>query len=217
MLEARGAPELLGAPDAWRLIDETERAVERGLDPVAILVATTNDQVADVDNATGVLRRARLYPEGERAPYPVLVAGLVPAAAAGTPPDIAAYLDGLAAGLTRRRQTLADQCREGPVPSWAASLGQPPSKPPVRARWADEVADVGLWRETHGIAGGEALLGPNLPPGHRDGASQRRAAMAAAEAIELSTGKVRHDPYRGWDDPAPHQGPTVSHGPSLGR
>ncbi|MHB8465135.1 MAG: MobF family relaxase [Acidimicrobiales bacterium] len=186
VLEARGAADLLNALDAWRLIEETERATERGLDPESILAAATDDQLATIDDATGVVRAARLYPAGQRLPYPDLIADLVPAATKAAQPDVAAYLDGLAAGLARRRATLTDDYRHSPPPAWAASLGTPPADPASRARWADAVARVGVWREAHAISGADPL-GRSLPPGHRDGPGRARAVMAAAEAVELAT------------------------------
>jgi conjugative relaxase-like TrwC/TraI family protein len=222
VLEARGAPDLLGAPDAWRLIDETERSTERGLDPAAILATATDAQLATVDEATHVLRTERLYPTDVSAhvPHPALVAGLVPATTAATPPDVAAYLDGLTTALTRRRDTLAAQYQNGPPPAWAARLGQPPSQPAARARWADNVAQVALWREAHNITTDEPL-GPSLPLGHRDGAARGRAAMAAEQAVDLARGKTAnrtsgHTHYRGAYDPAPPV-PTPQHDRHLGR
>jgi hypothetical protein len=44
-----------------------------------------------------------------------------------------------------------------------------------------------LWREAHDIYGDDPLGRP-LPTSHRDGAA--RAAMAAADAVELATGKT---------------------------
>ncbi|MHB8466514.1 MAG: MobF family relaxase [Acidimicrobiales bacterium] len=220
VLEARGAAELLNAPEAWRLIDETERATERGLDPAAILAAAADDRLVNIDKAVGVLYQARLFPAGGRPPYPVLVAGLVPPTPPHTQPDVAAYLDGLAAGLDHRRQILAAQYREGPVPAWAPGPGEPPADSITRARWADAVASVGLWREAHGI-NGDARLDQPLPPGHRDAPGRARAATAAAEAFELAGGRtsdaaprVRYD---GQDHPAPTPTPTHDHGPQLGR
>jgi hypothetical protein len=220
VLEARGAAELLEAPDAWQLVDETERAIERGLDPAAILAVAHDDQVADIDKATSVLRCERLYPSGEGLPYPELVAGLVPATSVVAQPDVAAYLDGLAAGLTRRRETLAAEYREGPAPAWAASLGEPPARLATRARWADAVSRVGLWREARSITG-EDPLGRPLPPGHRDGPARERAAMAAAKATELATGKGPDGSFpseHGHSHDLAHgQTPTHEHGPQLSR
>jgi hypothetical protein len=221
VLEARGVPELLSAPEAWQLIDETERVTERGLDPAAILAVAADEQLVDVGEAAGVLRRARLYPDGERLPYPVLVAGLVPEKSAVAQPEVAAYLDGLAAGMARRRQTLAAQYREGPVPAWAATLGDVSANPARRGRWADAVATVGLWREAHGINGADPL-GRSLPPGHRDSSARARAEMAAAEALELATGKTP-DPthqdlhHQASYDLAQGRTPIRDNGPQLRR
>jgi conjugative relaxase-like TrwC/TraI family protein len=222
VLEARGASDLLGAPDAWLLIDEAERSTARGLDAAAILATATDDQLATVEHATQVLRLERLYPTevSVDVPYPALVAGLVPATAAATPPDVAAYLDGLTAALTRRHDTLAAQYQTGPAPAWAASFGQPPSEPAARAAWADNVAQVGLWREAHNITTDDPL-GPSLPLGHRDGAARTRAANAADQATELATGRTvnrtsGHTRYSGAYDPAP-PAPTPQHDRHLGR
>ncbi|MHB8672049.1 MAG: hypothetical protein ACYDAD_16085 [Acidimicrobiales bacterium] len=221
VLEARGAGELLDEPEAWRLIDETERAFDRGLDPAAILAAATDDQLVDVDSATHRLWGARYLPQGEPVPYRTLVAGLVPAPPPSTPPDMAAYLDGLTAGTTRRRDTLAAQYQAGPVPAWAANLGKPPPEPAVRARWADAVAGVALWREAYGITD-KSPLGPSLPPGHRDAPGRARAAEAGSRAIELSTGRraspgpasIRYDHRH---DVVQASTPTPARGPELGR
>jgi hypothetical protein len=220
VLEARGASELLNAPEAWHLIEETERATERGLDPKSILAAATDDELVDVTSATRVLHRARFYPAGEPLPYPALVAGLVPAAPLNAQPDVAAYLDGLAAGMARRRDTLASECRQAPVPAWAASLGEPPADPETRSRWADAAAAVGLWREAHGLSANDPL-GQPLPPDHREGVGRARAAMAAAEAVELAGGRSSDpsslSPHGRREDPAHVQSPTRHNGPNLAR
>lgn len=90
VLEARGAAQLLDAPDAWRLIDQTERATAQGMDPAAILAVVTDDQLADVEGATRELRQERLFRAGERPPYPALIAGLGLATSPATQPDVAA-------------------------------------------------------------------------------------------------------------------------------
>jgi hypothetical protein len=219
VLEARGKGELLDAPEAWRLIDETERAVDRGLDPAAILAVASDDQIVDVDTATRLLWGARYFPVGERVPYPALVADLVPAPSPNTPPDVAAYLDGLTAGMTRRRDMLAAQYQDSPVPAWAANLGKPPPEPATRARWADAVAGVGLWREAHGITDNNPL-GPPLPPGHRDAPARGRAAEAGTRAMELAAGKASHPtPQMRYDHNvlAPGPSPGLDRGPGLAR
>ena len=185
VLEARGDAELLAAPEAWRLIEETERATERGLDPAAILNAAADDQLGDVVAAAGLLFRARLDASSANVAYPALAAGLTWAAPPNAAPDVAAYLDGLAAGLAHRRERLAADYQQTPPPAWAAPLGEPPADPTARARWAEAVAKVGLWREAHGITGDDPL-GPSFPPGHRDGVARTQAAMAAASAADLA-------------------------------
>jgi len=220
VLDARGQAELLAAPEAWQLIEEAERATERGLDPAAVLATATDGQLADVGSATTLLFRARLDAGMEGIPYPVLVAKLVPATPPATQPDVAAYLDGLAAGLARRREALATEYQQGPVPPWAATLGRPPSDPAIRARWADAIAGVSLWREAHAVTSPNPL-GPPLAVGDRDGIGYRGAAMAAAEAVELATGTAprptagmrRDDP----DHPTPPSTPAHARGPRLER
>lgn len=217
VLEARGATELLEAPDAWRLIEEAELVTERGLDLVALLSVAPDDKLADVTAATNHLFCARYLPVGERLPYPTLVAGVVPATPRGAAPDVAAYLDGLAAGITRRRADLAAEYETVPPPAWAETLGTPPTEPDARARWANAVAGVGLWRETHGITT-EGPLGRVLPPGHRDGPARARAAMAAAEAVELTGGKAQrgHTPPARHNGGADHLSPTPARTPDRG-
>ena len=207
VLEARGAAELLSAPDAWHLIDETERATERGLDPAAALAAATDDQLADVNNATGLLRSARLFRAGELPPYPDLIADLVPPASPNAPPDVAAYLDGLAAGLEHRRQTLAAQYLELPAPPWAHDLGKVPAAPEARSQWAYAIASVGLWREAHGITD-DNPVGRALPLDHRDAVGRARAAIAAGLAIQVATGKAPSLPRQDLDDEWHHLSPA---------
>ncbi len=209
---SQGRPRPTGQPEAWRLIEATERATERGLDPAAILAEAPDEQLADIGAAAGLLFRARLDASTQRVAYPVLVANLVPAAPPAMQPDVAAYLDGLAAGIDRRRDALSAEYQQGPVPTWTATLGRPPSDPPTRARWADAVAAVGVWREAHGISGDDPL-GPPFPPGHRNGVARARAAMSAAEAVELATGtrtdKTLHLRDGGRDHLVPDLTPTL--------
>ena len=185
VLAARGAADLLADPDAWRLIEATELATERGLDPAAILAGATDVHLAQVDSAAGLLFRARLDANSQPTQPLALVADLVRAAPPSAPPDVAAYLDGIAAGLSRRRNILAARCQEGSAPEWVAVHGTPPTDPGPRARWADAVAHVELWREAHQISDGE-LLGRPLPPGHRDNVARACATAAADVCAEMS-------------------------------
>ena len=215
VLDARGVPELLEQPDAWRLIEQAELATERGLDLVGILFDAPDDKLVDVASATSMLFAARYFPVGELLPYPTLVAGLVPATPPSTRPDVAAYLDGLAAGVTRSRADLAADYQTGPPPAWAKALGTPPTEPDARARWANAVAGVALWREAHGITS-DGPIGRVLPPGHRDGPARARAAMAAAEAVELTGGKAPDRTPAPRYDGRDHLSPTPARAPDRG-
>jgi conjugative relaxase-like TrwC/TraI family protein len=148
-----GVPQLVGTA-AWSgVLARADRADAAGLDPAAILIrsgATTAEAM--------VSRLARaLYGDKHRV-VPRLVAGLVPAAGPATTPEIADYLAGLGRAMESRIDALAAVLGADP-PTWAASLGDAPDDPAVRAEWAHELATVAAWRERHGITGSQPLGG----------------------------------------------------------
>ncbi len=65
-------------------------------------------------------------------------------------------------------------------------MGQPPAQAELRAEWATQVAQVGLYRASHTIDDEEHLLGPDVALGSPASIARAQAGRAVAAAQELA-------------------------------
>ncbi|MDA8044026.1 MAG: AAA family ATPase, partial [Actinomycetota bacterium] len=191
VLEASGAGDLLDQPDGWRLRQALEMAEDRGFNSAELLAL---DAPVGVEEYAVEVQRAcwsGTSPGGARVqPHPMF-AGLVAAPGTHVDAEVAAYLERLGEAITERRAGFEHQIGLGEIPVWAAGLGPPPGDQVRRSQWVKDVAQVAVWRQAQGIIDGEDVLGPALPPGHRDARGRAAAAAAISRITEASTPSTR--------------------------
>jgi hypothetical protein len=113
-------------------------------------------------------------------------AEVLPAPGAQVAPEVAAWQAALTQRLERWRTDLAGRLAAGETPKpWAKALGPAPADPEIRARWADAVAHVALYRAAHHVEG-DTLFGPDPPLGTPSSAAAMRAKRASLTAQELA-------------------------------
>lgn len=192
VLDASGAGDLLDQPDDWRLRQALEMAEDRGFDSAELLGSL--DASVGVEKVAVEVQKAcwsGTAPDGVRVRPQPMFGGLVSAPGMHVDADLAAYLDRLGAAITERRAALEHQIVLGEPPTWAAAFGPPPDEPARRSQWVKDVAQIAVWRQAQGIVDDEDVLGPTLPPGHRDARARAVAAAAIARITDDSTPATR--------------------------
>lgn len=208
-LAGLGAPDLLDHPDGWILRQALEVAEDRGFDS-AELVRSCRANGAVEELATQVQRAcwSGTTPAGERVRPQPLVGGLVPAPGSYVDADVASYLKRLGGTIVERRTATEKQILQGVVPSWALRWAPPPDDPELTSHWAADVAQVAVWRGAQRIVDDEDLLGPSLPPGHRDAPARATAVVAASQITNTPelTDRSREEDLKPKQNPRPDYG-----------
>ncbi len=190
-LAAHGGGDVLGGVEGWRVMAAAEAVEVGGLDAGAIVVevGVSDSGAINVQGLVTALQRAQFSgwdPTGRARSVP-LAAGVLPGPGDQVAPDVAAWQTSLAGRLKTWRDDLAARLTAGEQPpQWAAPMGQPPAQADLRAEWATQVAQVGLYRASHRVEGEDHLLGPDVAIGSPGAIARARAGRAVAAAQELA-------------------------------
>ena len=136
-------------------------------DPAAVLAARLARLAAARSGGTWPRRRPRY------------IAGLIPEASGAMPADMHRTLTELQDLIEQRAAVLASQAvREGQP--WVRRLGPPPTDPPRRAAWEQQIRTITAYRDRYGITGPDPL--GHAPSGQGQRLDRQRADAAARRA-----------------------------------
>jgi len=208
--------ELVAGDDAWQVLEAAEHLERSGGDPARIVAELGPD--ATVSEATQAMLAAEPWARTEHGRTPA-VAGLVPAASDHADPTVALWTAEAGDRLIELRTMAAEDLATGQPPAWTAALGDRPQDPDKARAWAQNAAQVSLYRDAAGVTGSE-LLGPAQPGRSPLGPARRVASDAASAARRLGMGQQPDEPALGPQQAVQRPPPEISRrvdprGPSL--
>jgi hypothetical protein len=115
-----------------------------------------------------------------------LVAGLIPAAAAVSDPELRQALAERAALIEQRADALVARAVAAGGP-WIARLGPPPADPAARRLWERAAATVAAYRDRHGVTDPANPVGQAHGGGQWSRRADRRRAIAAIVAARRAS------------------------------
>jgi len=214
-LAAAGLPgtrvEDAAASPAWpELVDAWRRADAAGLDLDTAMPRLAAHRANDADPVARLRGRVERWFEvaspGARATR-AMIAGLIPAAADVSDPEMRQTLAERAALIEQRAEGLVARALANGEP-WLTKLGPPPERPGQRIQWERAAATVAAYRDRHGVTD------PHRPFGEPSGSrpwtrrTDRRRAQAAADEARRISDQAQPTPA-----PKP-DGPAIAHQPA---
>jgi conjugative relaxase-like TrwC/TraI family protein len=139
----------------------------------------------------------------------MLVAGLIPAAAGVSDPELRQALAERAALIEQRADALVAGAIAAGEP-WIARLGPPPHDPPARLLWERAAATVAAYRDRHGVTDPTNPVGQPHAGGQWTRRADRRRAIAAIAAARRASQTTPGNTRR-------QTGPKRSADPALDR